>query len=184
MSRKTFFFFLDTELEILIVQTIVFKHSRLMHGKKASLRASQWDILALTFSLYGSMVSGSGRTRPVMWNTAGVSMMGGGHTASWVFCRGEPEPMPRADRTNQGTAQPASMHTNQPVTGAGSRASAGVHCHGYSSIHTILPEQVNQVKGMRCLGMGCTRLRGDLQLHHCFSHPSKEEVFDIFFCIF
>lgn len=72
----------------------------------------------LWHSLYRSMVSSSWRTSPVMWNTAGVSMMGGGHTASWVFCRGEPEPMPGADRTNQGRAQASSMHVNQPVRGA------------------------------------------------------------------
>lgn len=85
-------------------------------------------------SLYGSAVSGSWRTSPAMWNTAaGVSMMGvsvcvcggdgdggggGGRggvrgTASWVFCRGEPEPMPGADRTNQGRARASSMHANR-----------------------------------------------------------------------
>lgn len=53
-----------------------------------------------------------------MWNTAGVSMMGGGHIASWVFCRGEPEPMPGADRANQGKARASSMHANQTVRGA------------------------------------------------------------------
>lgn len=137
-------------------------------------------------SLYRSMVSGSWRTSPVMWNTASVSMMGGRrgggvHTASWVFCRG-------ADRTNQGRAQASSMHANQPVRGAGSRASAGVHCHGYSSTHTILPEQVNQVEGMWCPGIGCTRLH-DLQLHHRFSELSKaaeweSKNFDIFGCCF
>lgn len=125
-------------------------------------------------SLNRSMVSWSWRTSLVMWNTAGMSMMAGwwgggwGHTASWVFCRGEPEPMPEADRTNQGRAQASFMHANQPARGAGSRASAGVHCHGYSSTHTILPEQVNQVKVMWHPGTGCTRIR-DLQLHHRFS---------------
>lgn len=43
---------------------------------------------------------------------------GGVHTASWVFCRVEPEPMPGTDRTNQGRAQASSMHANQPVRGA------------------------------------------------------------------
>lgn len=39
-----------------------------------------------------------------------------------------------------------------PSEEPGSRASAGVHCYGYSSSsHTILPEQVNQVEGILAL---------------------------------
>lgn len=72
-----------------------------------------------------------------------------------------------------------------PSEEPGSRASAGVHCHGYSSSHTILPEQVNRVERMWRLGIGCTRLR-DLHLHHRFSeqsHAAEWESKSIdFFC--
>lgn len=38
------------------------------------------------------------------------------------------------------------MHVNQAVRGVGSRASAGVRCHGHSSNQTILSEKVNDVE--------------------------------------
>lgn len=96
-------------------------------------------------SLYRSMFSGSWRTSPVMWNAAGVSLMGGQHTASWVFCRGETGPISEGLR-------PHPCMLISPSEEPGSRAFAGVHCYGYSSSsHTILPEQVNQVEGILAL---------------------------------
>lgn len=80
----------------------------------------------------GSMFSGSGRTSPVMWNAAGVSLMGGERTASWVFCRGEPEPMPGADRTNRGRAQASFMHANQTVRRSPGRG----HLQGFVATET------------------------------------------------
>lgn len=60
----------------------------------------------------------------------------------------------------------------RPSEEPGSRASAGVHYHGYSSSHTILPEQVNHVEEMWCLGIGCLRLH-DFELHHRSSEQSN-----------
>ena len=90
-----------------------------VHRELPALHVSQWDILALTFTVQESTVSGSCRIQ-----SCGIQQAcawwegGGGHTASWVFCRVEPEPMPGTDRTNQGRAQASSMHANQPVRGA------------------------------------------------------------------
>lgn len=44
-----------------------------------------------------------------------------------------------------------------------SRASAGVHCHGDSSSHTTLPEQVDQLEGTQCRGSMTFTLRQWLQ---------------------
>lgn len=122
-------------------------------------------------SLYRSMFSGSWRTSPVMWNAAGVSLMGGQHTASWVFCRGEAEPMPGTDRTNQWRAQASSMHANQPVRGAWVE---GI-CRG--SLLWIQQQQSHDITWAgkpsgRNLGVGRTGLR-DLRLCHAFSDESK-----------
>jgi len=79
--------------------------------KKPPSHVIHLDILARTSTVqeHGLWVL---EDDPVMWNSAGVSVMGGRLTASWVFCRGELEPMPGADRTR---AQASSMHANQPV---------------------------------------------------------------------
>lgn len=114
-----------------------------------------------------------------MWNTAGVCMMGGGGCTQPAGSSAGLSPSPCQELTGpiREERRPHPCMLISPSEEPGSRATAGVHCHGYSSSSspTVLPEQVNQAEGIWCLGVGGTRL-DDLQLHHCFLEQSKDEA--------
>lgn len=79
----------------------------------------------------------SWRTRPVMLNTAGVSMIvgwGGSPQPTGSSAGGGAIAHARSWQDQSGKLSGfSSFHAYQPVGQAGSRAFAGVHCHGYSS---------------------------------------------------